>query len=275
MRLATWNVNSVQARLPRLLGWLEETRPDVLCLQETKVADAAFPGREVADARLRGRRRRRRPLERRRHPVPGRAGGRAPRLSRRAGVPRPGGPRRLRHLRGLRVWSVYVPNGREPGQPPLAYKLSWLAALRDVLAAARPDGGGRRSPSAATSTSPRPTTTSGTRPHSSARPTSPPKTGGPGRTAGPRAHRRAGPGAQGPSPSPTGTTGPGMFHKGMGMRIDLVLASGVLAAAVRTPTSTGRPARARGRPTTPRSLWTWICPRPPSGAWPRPDDLAR
>src|SRR5258707_9295698 len=49
MRLATWNVNSVQARLPRLLGWLEETRPDVLCLQETKAPDAGFPVKEVAE----------------------------------------------------------------------------------------------------------------------------------------------------------------------------------------------------------------------------------
>src|SRR3984957_5830721 len=49
MRLATWNVNSVQARLPRLLGWLDETRPDVLCLQETKTPDAGFPVKEVGE----------------------------------------------------------------------------------------------------------------------------------------------------------------------------------------------------------------------------------
>ena len=49
MRLATWNVNSVAARLPRLLAWLEETRPDVLCLQETKTSDDGFPVKEVAE----------------------------------------------------------------------------------------------------------------------------------------------------------------------------------------------------------------------------------
>ena len=49
MRFATWNVNSVKARLPRLLEWLEQARPDVLCLQETKVAADAFPAAEVAE----------------------------------------------------------------------------------------------------------------------------------------------------------------------------------------------------------------------------------
>ena len=42
MRVATWNVNSVKQRLPRLLPWLDERKPDVVCLQETKLADAAF-----------------------------------------------------------------------------------------------------------------------------------------------------------------------------------------------------------------------------------------
>jgi exodeoxyribonuclease-3 len=49
MRFATWNVNSVKARLPRLLDWLAGTAPDVVCLQETKVADDGFPAGEVAE----------------------------------------------------------------------------------------------------------------------------------------------------------------------------------------------------------------------------------
>ena len=49
MRFATWNVNSVKARLPRLLEWLADTAPDVVCLQETKVADDGFPAGEVAE----------------------------------------------------------------------------------------------------------------------------------------------------------------------------------------------------------------------------------
>src|SRR5256714_7201362 len=42
MRIATWNVNSVKQRVPRLLPWLDQRRPDVVCLQETKLTDAAF-----------------------------------------------------------------------------------------------------------------------------------------------------------------------------------------------------------------------------------------
>ncbi len=48
MRIATWNVNSIGARLPRLLPWLEETAPDVVALQETKCADDAFPYADLA-----------------------------------------------------------------------------------------------------------------------------------------------------------------------------------------------------------------------------------
>jgi exodeoxyribonuclease III len=42
VRIATWNVNSIKQRVPRLLPWLDERQPDVVCLQETKLADAAF-----------------------------------------------------------------------------------------------------------------------------------------------------------------------------------------------------------------------------------------
>jgi exodeoxyribonuclease-3 len=50
MKLATWNVNSLNVRLPRLLEWLAVETPDVVCLQETKTEDAKFPHRELADA---------------------------------------------------------------------------------------------------------------------------------------------------------------------------------------------------------------------------------
>jgi len=49
VRLATWNVNSIRARLPRLLDWLANTKPDVVCLQETKIPTDDFPAAEVAD----------------------------------------------------------------------------------------------------------------------------------------------------------------------------------------------------------------------------------
>ncbi len=49
MKVATWNVNSVKARLPNLVQWLGEARPDVLLLQELKCLDAAFPAMEIED----------------------------------------------------------------------------------------------------------------------------------------------------------------------------------------------------------------------------------
>src|SRR5919109_5649151 len=52
VRIATWNVNSIKQRVPRLLPWLDQRQPDVVCLQETKLADDAFVellGRELAE----------------------------------------------------------------------------------------------------------------------------------------------------------------------------------------------------------------------------------
>lgn len=138
MRIATWNVNSVLARLPRLLPWLSETNPDVVCLQETKCAADGFPYREVAAAGY----------EAAAH-GDGRWNGVAL-LSRvglegvRLGFPGDPGfpspePRAISAIcGGLRIWSVYVPNGRSPDDPHYAYKLAWLAALRTALAAELP-----------------------------------------------------------------------------------------------------------------------------------------
>jgi exodeoxyribonuclease-3 len=135
MRIATWNVNSVQARLPRLVPWLDAVRPDVVCLQETKCAAESFPsadlearGYELAahgDGRWNGV-----ALLSRvglREVVLGFAGD--------PGFPAPE-PRAIAGTcAGLRVWSIYVPNGRSPDDPHYAYKLAWLAALRTTLAA--------------------------------------------------------------------------------------------------------------------------------------------
>ncbi len=136
MRIATWNVNSVLARLPRLVEWLEQASPDVVCLQETKVED--FP---VAAVQPLGYE-----VE---HLGEGRWNGVAL-LSRvgfsavTRGLPDdPGFPdpavREARTLAAtcgpVRVRSVYVPNGRTPEDPHYAYKLRWLAALRSAVAA--------------------------------------------------------------------------------------------------------------------------------------------
>jgi exodeoxyribonuclease-3 len=138
VRVATWNVNSVKQRVPRLLPWLDQRQPDVVCLQETKLADSAFTkllgedlaGRGYAVA-LHGEGQwngvailSKVGLD---DVVPGVAG--AP------GFPRPEARAVAATCGGVRVHSVYVPNGRVPDSDHYRYKLAWLAALRDQLAA--------------------------------------------------------------------------------------------------------------------------------------------
>jgi exodeoxyribonuclease-3 len=139
MRLATWNVNSVKQRMPRLLPWLDERRPDILCLQETKLADDKFA--ELLDDELAARGYAvaahgeaawngvailsRVGLEDVAVGIPG-----AP------GFPDPEARAVSATCGGIRVVSVYVPNGRTPGSDHYEYKLAWLAALRDMVAAA-------------------------------------------------------------------------------------------------------------------------------------------
>src|SRR3712207_4050050 len=142
MRIATWNVNSVKQRVPRLLPWLDQRQPDVVCLQETKLADdklaellgaeLAERGYEVAaygeptwngvailsrtglDDVVRG--------------LPG-----AP------GFPHPEARAVSATCGGVRVHSVYVPNGRVPDSDHYRYKLAWLEALRGVVASGPAD----------------------------------------------------------------------------------------------------------------------------------------
>ncbi|MFB9600638.1 exodeoxyribonuclease III [Saccharothrix longispora] len=137
VRLATWNVNSVKQRVPRLLPWLDERRPDVVCLQETKLADEAFLALLGAELAERGYE----------VAVHGQVQWNGVAILSRVGVEDvtaglPGGPgfpeQEARAVSatcgGLRVHSVYVPNGREVGSDHYRYKLEWLAALRDVVA---------------------------------------------------------------------------------------------------------------------------------------------
>jgi len=148
VRIATWNVNSVGARLPRLNEWLELAEPDVLCLQETKCAVDAFPG-EGAEAlgyelAVNGEGRwngvailSRVGLDDVSLGYPGQPAydppvdeddpaliGKPPTVEARAIGATCG---------GLRVWSLYVPNGRALDSPHYPYKLDWLAALRTAL----------------------------------------------------------------------------------------------------------------------------------------------
>ncbi|WP_433893532.1 exodeoxyribonuclease III [Streptomyces sp. CA-111067] len=142
MRIATWNINSITARLPRLLAWLESSGTDVLCVQETKCTDAQFPRDELRELGYEAA-----------VNADGRWNGVA--LISRVGLADvvqglPGGPgyegvqepRAVSATCGpVRLWSVYVPNGREVGHPHYAYKLQWLEALRAAVAS---DAGGER-----------------------------------------------------------------------------------------------------------------------------------
>jgi len=137
MKLATWNVNSLGARLPRVLELLAEHAPDVLTLQETKCDDAAFPSVELAAAGYDAV-----------HHGSGRWAGVAI-LARRglglgeavAGLP---GERRAEEARwieatvaGMRVASAYVTNGREVGSEWFVEKLTFLDAMTTRAAAER------------------------------------------------------------------------------------------------------------------------------------------
>jgi exodeoxyribonuclease-3 len=138
MRIATWNVNSVKQRLPRLLPWLDERSPDVLCLQETKLADDAF--RELLEDELAAR-----GYEVALHgeaawngvAILSRVGLEdvAPGLAGAPGFPHPEARAVAATCGGVRVLSIYVPNGRQPDSDHYEYKLQWLAALRDAVAA--------------------------------------------------------------------------------------------------------------------------------------------
>ena len=131
MRIATWNVNSLTARLARVEEWIRYARPDVLCLQETKQADAAFPhgafaalGYETA------------------HHGDGRWNGVA--IVSRLGIDDVSiglgssdddqGTRLIgADCGGVRVYSAYVPNGRALDDEHYPAKLAWLARLRALL----------------------------------------------------------------------------------------------------------------------------------------------
>lgn len=136
MKLATWNVNSVKARLPHLLGWLRDAAPDIVLLQETKCTEETFPGMEIEDlgynVATQGQKTyngvavlSKQPIDVLCRSLPGRDD-----------------DPQARYLEvftgGLRVASVYAPNGNPAGTEKFAYKLDWLARLqahaRDLLA---------------------------------------------------------------------------------------------------------------------------------------------
>ncbi len=139
LRLATWNVNSIRARVDRLVEFLRRSEVDVIAIQETKVPDQGFPAEAVAALGYQVA-----------HHGLNQWNGVAV-LSRVGlddvqvgfpGLPMFGEPpvteaRAVAAVcAGVRVWSIYVPNGREIDHPHFHYKLAWLAALKEYGAAA-------------------------------------------------------------------------------------------------------------------------------------------
>lgn len=131
MRIATWNVNSVRARLNRLIPWIQQHQPDVLCLQETKVVDELFPfeflENEGYECRVFGQK----------------SYNGVAILSRLGmedvvrGFPGDGEDDHKRaigcQVGDLQILDLYVPNGGEVGTDKYRYKLDWLARLRAFL----------------------------------------------------------------------------------------------------------------------------------------------
>lgn len=131
MILATWNVNSINTRLAHLLDWLKFVKPNVLCLQETKVVDEKFPLDEIKalgyNVEIYG--------EKSYNGVAIISDKPLTNVVR--GLPTEVGPGSKRIIAGtyddIRVVDVYIPNGGELGSDKYAYKLEWLAALKDYL----------------------------------------------------------------------------------------------------------------------------------------------
>jgi exodeoxyribonuclease-3 len=128
VKIATFNVNGVNGRLPRLLEWLGEAMPDIACLQEIKTGDATFPEAAIREAGYRavwhG--------QRAHHGVAILARGVQPREVRR-GLDGALDDVQARYLEvdveGLRVASVYLPNGNPQPGPKFDYKLAWFERL--------------------------------------------------------------------------------------------------------------------------------------------------
>lgn len=130
MKIATWNVNSLKVRLPHVLDWLAAARPDALCLQETKTEDRGFPFAELASAgyhAVHNGQKTYNGVAILAREAPTDAARDLPNFEdtqRRAIAATVG---------GVRLVCAYMPNGQEVGSDKYAYKLAWLAALRDWL----------------------------------------------------------------------------------------------------------------------------------------------
>ena len=146
MRIASWNVNSVRTRLDQVLAWLEAERPEVLCLQETKVADELFPHARFQAlgyaTAISGQKAYNGVAILSRLPIEDVQVGFAALLPDDPEAPGLGEQKRVisAQIAGLRVLNLYVPNGSSLRSEKYAYKLEWLACLKRYLDAQETQG---------------------------------------------------------------------------------------------------------------------------------------
>ncbi len=132
MRIATWNVNSLRVRLPQVLEWLTLASPDVLGLQETKLTDGEFPTEALRRAGYHAVFAGQKTyngvalLARERLADP---------ITELTGLDDPQRRVMAATVGGVRIWNLYVPNGQSVDSDKYVYKLGWLEALRETLAA--------------------------------------------------------------------------------------------------------------------------------------------
>lgn len=124
-KIATWNVNSLRVRLPRLLTWLDENKPDVIALQETKIPDADFPVQAISDAGYEvvfsG--------QKAYNGVAILSKSKASEMITDFHEPDPQRRVLAASIDDIRILNVYIPNGESVGSEKYHYKLSWLQKL--------------------------------------------------------------------------------------------------------------------------------------------------
>ena len=146
MRIASWNVNSVRTRLDQVLAWLRQERPEVLCLQETKVDDPLFPHQAFAElgysAAISGQKAYNGVALLSRQPLEDVRIGFSALLAGDGEASRLDDQKRVisARLDGLRILNLYVPNGSALKSEKYAYKLQWLGLLGRYLAAQEAQG---------------------------------------------------------------------------------------------------------------------------------------
>jgi exodeoxyribonuclease-3 len=141
MKIATFNINGIKARLPRLLEWLEETRPAVACLQEIKTQDDGFPATDFEALGYSAIWHGQKSFNGVAILVDTRAGYTLTEVQRGLGIPGPneGDEEQARYLEadvsGVRIACLYLPNGNPHPGPKFTYKLAWMERLRERMAA--------------------------------------------------------------------------------------------------------------------------------------------